>query len=50
LERWIKMRELTTREKAHKNKLVRDYNELLAKKKEAYDKVMAYEEKLAKRE
>lgn len=44
------MRELTTREKAHKKGLIKVYNDLITKKKEAFDKMMAYEEKLLKRE
>ena len=40
------MKELTTREKAHRAKLIKEYNDISIKKKEAYDRLMAYEKKL----
>ena len=40
---------LTTREKAHRNKLVKEYNTLITKKKEAYDRLMSYEKVLDER-
>ncbi len=40
---------LTTREKAHRSKLVKEYNRLIDEKKKAYDKLMEYEKVLANR-
>jgi hypothetical protein len=42
-------KELTPHEKRHRSKLVKEYNELMVKKKEAYDRLMSYERVLSER-